>query len=87
MQGALHIKNATLDLDHFPYMPVFTWSDLYAEGRLDINFTSTATGELLLTFKGKGIVKQSLDSKSIKVQKRQRKTLKYHVPMKQVTKN
>lgn len=57
----------TLDFDHFPYMPVFTWSDLRAQGRLDINFTMTSTAELLIFAYGIGIVTQSLESKSIKI--------------------
>lgn len=57
----------TLDLDNFPFMPIFTWSELRAQGRLDINVTMTYTGELLIYGYGIGEITQSLQSKSIKI--------------------
>lgn len=56
-------------------MPIFTWSDLRAQGRLDINFTMTSTGELLLTAYGIGTVTQSLKSKSIKIPSRKSQSI------------
>lgn len=57
----------TLNFDNFPFMPVFTWSDLRAQGRFDVNLTMTSTGEFLLYGYGIGEVTQTLQSKSIKI--------------------
>lgn len=57
----------TLDFDRFPFMPIFTWSDLRVQGRIDINLTMTSTGEVLWIFYAIGLMTQSLESKSIKI--------------------
>lgn len=67
LQGFYYIYNMTLDFDDFPYLPIFTWSELRAQSRLDVNFTRTSTGETILYAYGIGIVTQTLESKSIKV--------------------
>lgn len=62
-----------LDLDNFPFLPIFTWSDLRSQGRLDVNLTRTTTGETVLFGYGIGIITQTLESKSIKIPSRKPK--------------